>query len=337
MTRSRDVADTQDNLGGAVAPYVAGKNKIINGDFGVWQRGTSVAVVADTFQRLADRFHLYMSGTFSATQSQQTFTPGTAPVAGYEGQYFWRNTITSITGSLTLNRFGQKIEDVRTFAGQTVTVSFWAKAGANASWTPQLVQEFGTGGSGVVFASGTSVNVTTSWQRFSQTISVPSVSGKTIGAGSCLTFVIDMPTTGAQTNDVWGVQLEAGSVATPFTTASGSIGGELALCQRYYERWTLGTSNVALPGFNNSTTNGYHNFIFKVTKRSDPTISISANADWAVRVPGGSNQTLTGFTTIGITTQQSWLSSTVSSGLTSGNGNFLVNLSNSYIEASAEL
>jgi hypothetical protein len=37
MTRSRDVADTQDNLGGAVAPYVAGKNKIINGDFFVNQ------------------------------------------------------------------------------------------------------------------------------------------------------------------------------------------------------------------------------------------------------------------------------------------------------------
>jgi hypothetical protein len=223
----------------AVIPYstyaAAGKNKILNGDFSVWQRGTSAAIPDGTFARLADRFHIYMSGTYSATQSQQTFTPGTAPVSGYEGQYFWRNTISSITGSLSLNRFGQKIEDVRTLAGQTVTVSFWAKAGANASWTPQLVQEFGTGGSTTVFASGSAVSVTTSWQRFSQTISVPSVSGKTIGAGNCLTFIIDMPQTGAQTNDIWGVQVEAGSTVTAFQTATGNPASELAACQRYYQ------------------------------------------------------------------------------------------------------
>jgi hypothetical protein len=216
--------------------FFAGKNKIINGDFGVWQRGTSAAVPANEFARLADRWHIFMGGTYSATQSQQTFAPGTAPVAGYEGQYFWRNTISSITGSLSFHRFGQKIENVQTLAGQTVTISFWAKAAANASWTPQLVQEFGSGGSSAVFTSGSAVSITTSWQRFTQTISVPSIAGKTIGTGSCLTFIIDMPTTGAQTNDVWGVQVEAGSVATAFQTASGSLQGELALCQRYYWR-----------------------------------------------------------------------------------------------------
>jgi hypothetical protein len=267
----RTLGDAIDTSVWNVGYGQAGKNKIINGDFGVWQRGTSAAIPNATFARLADRFHIFMNGTFSATQSQETFTPGTAPVSGYEGQYFWRNTISSIT-SISLNRFGQKIEDVRTFAGQTVTVSFWAKAGANASWTPQLVQEFGSGGSAAVFASGSAVSVTTSWQRFTQTISVPSISGKTIGAGSCLTFIIDMPLSGAQTNDVWGVQVEVGSVATPFQTASGgSIQGELAMCQRYYQRITGNTNNPLAYGAN-STTSVHRSYIyFPVEMRTAPT------------------------------------------------------------------
>lgn len=218
------------------ANFAAGKNKIINGAFDVWQRGTSFALSDGAVTYTTDRFYSFLSGTFSATVSRQAFTAGTAPAAPYEGQYFWRNTISSITGTLGFNRFGQRIEDVRTLANQAVTISFWAKAGANASWTPQLVQDFGSGGSSAVFTSGTAISVTTSWQRFSQTITLPSISGKTIGTGSNLTFIIDQPTTGAQTNDVWGVQVEAGSVATSFQTATGTIQGELAACQRYYEK-----------------------------------------------------------------------------------------------------
>jgi hypothetical protein len=240
------------------ANYAAGKNKIINGAFDIWQRGTSFALSDGAVTYTTDRFYSFLSGTFSATISRQAFTAGTAPAAPYESQYFWRNTISSITGSLNFNRFGQKIEDVRTLAGQTVTVSFWAKAGANASWTPQLVQEFGSGGSSAVFASGSAVSVTTSWQRFTQTISVPSISGKTIGAGSSLTFIIDMPLSGAQTNDVWGVQVEAGSVATAFQTATGTIQGELAAARRYYVRFGaadgLTTSAFNEYAYGNTTT-----------------------------------------------------------------------------------
>jgi hypothetical protein len=56
MTRSRDTADTQDNLGGAVAPYVGAKNFILNGSFDCWQRGTSIAAQQVSFNYTADRW-----------------------------------------------------------------------------------------------------------------------------------------------------------------------------------------------------------------------------------------------------------------------------------------
>ena len=235
--------------------FYAGKNKIINGDFGIWQRGTSLVGAG----YLADRFQSVVTTT-TVTQSQQGFTPGTAPVAGYEGQYFYRNVIVSggTAGSRALVQ--QPIEDVRTFAGQTATVSFWAKA---ASGTPkigvELAQVFGSGGSAAVTAIGaTAVTISTSWTRYTVTASVPSISGKTIGTGSSLNLVLWVDagsdfaarasSIGNQsgTFDIWGVQIEAGSVATPFQTATGTIQGELAACQRYYVRIGDTTSNATL-------------------------------------------------------------------------------------------
>ena len=265
MTRSRDTANTQENIGGAVAPFVAGKNKIINGDFGIWQRGTSITTTASgSYFFGADRWQMYSPASSTSTFSQQTFTPGTAPVAGYEGTYFARFNCTNSFGTY----FQQYIEDVRTFAGQTVTLSFWAKAGSAISLSGNLAQIFGSGGSSPVDNAVSSVSVTTSWQRFSITISVPSIAGKTIGTSSYLKWTL--LTTSFNVNiDIWGVQIEAGSVATPFTTASGSIGGELALCQRYYWRNTQSTSYERFGnGFASATNAVVFQLPLKVTMRT---------------------------------------------------------------------
>ena len=217
--------------------FYAGKNKIINGDFRIWQRGTSFAVGSGTYT--SDRWQSYNDGG-TATTTQQTFTPGTAPVAGYEGTFFLRSDKT-VAGGTFIPCF-QRIEDVRTFAGQTVTVSFYAKAAAaTSSGTVFIFQNFGSGGSGTVGVGSAAISVTTSWARYTATIAVPSISGKTIGTSSYLEIqALRFTDTLTRTIDIWGVQVEAGSVATPFQTATGTLQGELAACQRYYYRATTG-------------------------------------------------------------------------------------------------
>lgn len=212
----------------------AGKNKIINGDFGVWQRGTSFAL-SSTSAYTADRF-MGDAGAMAYTFSRQTFTPATAPVSGYEGTYFYR--AQAVSGSGGYPKILQKIEDVRVLSGQAVTLSFWAKASTAITVSPDLIQEFGSGGSATVYTGVVATAITTSWTRYSINYTVPSISGKTIGTGSSLTVSFNLPNSGTASFDVWGVQLEYGSKATPFQTATGTIQGELAACQRYYVRFT---------------------------------------------------------------------------------------------------
>ena len=253
--------------------FFAGKNKIINGDFGVWQRGTSFTPAVNTYVYCADRFRVVRDGSGTVTVSQQTFTPGTAPVSGYEGTYFFRYNQTVAGTGGTYSTIEQPIEDVRVFAGQTVTISFWAKADTSRSFTPQFIQGFGTGGSSRVDTNGSSITLTTSWARYTQTFTIPSVSGKTIGTGSSLVFVLNLALNTTQTLDFWGFQVEAGSTATDFQTATGSVQGELAACQRYYYRAVADTAYGSVASYAvASSSSGFISMIqAPVTMRVSPT------------------------------------------------------------------
>lgn len=219
------------------ANWAAGKNKIINGAFNVWQRGTSFTDPNGSYT--VDRWRYLFNGTGSRVVSQQSFTAGTAPVSGYESQFFARVNQTSAGTGGTFNVFDNVIEDVRTLAGQAVTLSFWAKAAATTSVTFSLNQNFGSGGSTEVNSIGsTTFSITTSWTRYTISTTMPSISGKTIGTGSSIFVRVLLPNNATFTFDSWGWQLEAGSVATAFQTATGTLQGELAACQRYYFRFT---------------------------------------------------------------------------------------------------
>jgi hypothetical protein len=254
--------------------FAAGKNAVINGDFNIWQRGTTFTnPSAGTFT--CDRYS-WDSVSMTGSITRQAFTPGTAPVAGYEGTYFARLDITSGTqyGELV-----QKIENGRTNAGQTVTASFWAKLNSGASgWQVNVVQNFGTGGSpsSAVLAGQTSFTPTASWQRFTFTVAVPSVAGKTFGTNnnSYLAMTIQKTSTTASQLDTWGWQLEVGNTATAFQTATGTLQGELAACQRYYYRANFDGS-AAYPYFGQG--GGYSSTVarlvmpFPVAMRRQPT------------------------------------------------------------------
>jgi hypothetical protein len=247
-----DVNDTNGTINITAAPYAAGKNKIINGDFRFNQRNWTSSTASGTYGY--DRWkQINSDGT--VTMSAQAFTPGTAPVAGYEASNFMR-IVTS--GQSSVNAFAfplQPIEDVRTLAGQTITISFWAKAG---SGTPKVAIEmdnsYGTGGSpsSAVQTYFGQVTLSTSWARYSVTGTMPTLTGKTLGttANTSATF-LDLWVSGGSTFnsrtgslgiqnntfDFWGVQVEYGSTATAFQTATGTIQGELAACQRYFNAY----------------------------------------------------------------------------------------------------
>ena len=268
--------------------YYAGKNKIINGDMYINQRNFTSNTATGSYG--FDRFkQANVGGSFTVTP--QTFALGTAPVSGYEGKNFCRLVTATQSAAGDYAALEQMVESVRSYAGQTVTFSCWAKA---STGTPKIgfsvVQNFGTGGSpsANVITSGGTATISTSWARYSFTITLPSISGKTIGTNNDDKLQVDLwtsvgttisglgyPAVGLQnvTIDTWGWQLETGSTATDFQTASGSLGGELALCQRYYYRVTPGGDGYSFGGigFATSTTAAQFNFSTKVTMRATPT------------------------------------------------------------------
>jgi hypothetical protein len=283
--------------------YFAGKNKLINGDLRYNQRNfTSVTGIGGYH---FDRF--VTQASTGSTTTAQTFTPGTAPVAGYEAINYVQVTSSGQSATTDYTQIAQKVEDVRTLAGQTWTYSFWAKA---STGTPQLAitleQVFGTGGtpSANVQTPFGNVTLSTSWQRYSLTGFVPSIAGKTLGTNNDHFTQTDTflslgsnysayGTLGVQniTVSFWGFQLEAGTTATAFTTATGNYANEFQACQRYYHRNIANGQYVAFAlGQAKSTTVAVFPYQLPVPMRAYP--SLESGGTFAVDY-GGAGITVT--------------------------------------------
>jgi len=283
--------------GVSVNENIAGKNFVINGGMDIWQRGTTFATGGGY---TADRWYCYASGNAVAE------TQVASGLTGFKyALQVQRNSGQTSTSAIYAT---QSIETLNTLpmAGQIVNLSFWAKCGANYSGTSnqltvQLIAGTGTdqnvisGFTGATALFGNTVNLSTSWQRFTvQTNSFLTASVASTYTQLGINF-IEVPTGTAGGNDwfqITGVQLEIAPQATPFSRAGGSIGGELALCQRYYQRFTTSAANQPIASNGLGLTSGAIGCFgsFPVPMRIAPTSLDSSNVSIYGQVSGSLTQ-----------------------------------------------
>ena len=223
------------------------RNKIINGDMRIAQRGTTFTNISGGGLKVytMDRWWFAQNATAGNTISQ--LSSGLNDIL-YCTRLQRPNANTSTNGFY----FGQAFESIESapFKGQTITVSFYMKKGSDLSSTIILYITSGTGNdeNALNVAGGTwsgnnhfiiytlqTSDITTSWQRFSIYGIVP------INCNQLSVMFVKNNTGTAGANDyidITGVQLEKGNSVTPFEVRP--YGMELQLCQYYYQQFNYG-------------------------------------------------------------------------------------------------
>jgi hypothetical protein len=262
-------------------------NPVINSAFQVWQRGTSFA--GGSVGYTADRWAVGTNGATTTASRQLTSDTTNLPNI----QYCYRIGRNSGSTSTTRIEFCNNFETINSipFAGKTVTLSFYARKGANFAPVNANEMSFGiytgTGTdqnlvqayTGASFAISAAASLTTTWQRFSVTGTL----GATLNELSLYFYYSPTGTAGAADYlEITGVQLEVGSVATQFKTNGATFQGELAACQRYYWKLTGGGDGDAGNGHYYTSTGAYVLTTFPVVMRTTPTVAIENSANWMV-------------------------------------------------------
>ncbi len=305
------VADSSTSTGLRYqSSYAAAKNVLINGNADYWQRGTTSAAIANGTY-LADRWKTVLSGTsLNATYSRDTSVPNGASKYSIKLQQ-----LSSSATSVSEFAFRQPMEggSVYQLIGNQATISFWYRSNQTGSHYVRVGASTLTGGTDTT--QSFTVNAADTWEKKSLTFAAfASVTAMNV-ADNAEAAIVDIGirtfgSGGTETvaaNDyfqVTQIMLEAGSVATAFSRAGGTLQGELSACQRYYETgrkelWSGNTTNAAAYALN---------VRFAVTKRTtSPTVtivssyligfpSITANEIGAqsFRIAGTSNSTASG-------------------------------------------
>jgi len=313
------------NLSSINSGQLAGmRNKIINGAMEISQRGTSFAAVAHSTYTI-DRFQWQHSGAMVVTITQSTDVPNDTFQSSYKVD------VTTADASIAAGEYAliaQYIEgyNVRDLIGQTFTLSFWVKSPKtgthcvsfrNSIYNRSYVLEY-------------TVSVANTWEYKTLTVTGGLITAGTWnwtnGVGLTVIFTLTTGSTFQTTAGAWqtgnfigtsnqvncmdstandffltGVQLEIGSVATPFERRP--IGTELALCQRYYQ------TNASSQGAMNEPNNAFVAPVgLKHPMRTTPNVSLISGTN-VIHRPAYAFYNITSITEA---SSQSYLSLTIS-------------------------
>ena len=253
------------------------KNRLINGALANWQRGTTLTGTgAASAQYLADRWGA------GALTSAYVMSRSTDVPSGQGFPYSLKIQRTAGQTSTAQANVIQVIESNNMYdlAGQTITLSFWAKCGANysaASSALGVIVQTGTvadqslynsqgAWTGASYPVNNPATLTTSWQKFTYTATVSSSA-----LGMCVYFyMVGVGTAGADDSFfITGIQLEEGSTATSFDYRP--YGTELQLCQRYY--FPVRGAGQFADVVGTTTTDMFFGPTFPVEMRATPTMT----------------------------------------------------------------
>jgi hypothetical protein len=345
---------------------LSNRNLIINGAMQVAQRGTSDTGFSSS-SYAADRFRINVSnmGTWNGSNSS------TAPDGFTNSCKFVCATADASPASADFINFkqifeGQDLQHLKygTSSSESLTLSFWVRSNKTGTYTVELDRE-STDFNSISYT----ISSADTWEY--KTVTFSGLTGSSIPNDNTEGLKINWwlaggsnYSSGTQINNTWhtttanrlasgqvnladavsnewyitGVQLEVGTVATPFEHRS--YGDELARCQRYYYRAVLSASDIWGSGYNQNTTVTRNIIHFPVTMRTQPTAVETTGTSGDYRVLHGTTVTACSAvpTFNSATTHNGEVQATVSSGLTAGQGNMLeTNTNNAYLAWSAEL
>ena len=357
------LTQVDQGLLGTYAQYTGFKNRIINGAMVIDQRNAGASVTPADGAYTLDRF------IYNATQSSKVTIQQNAgsvtPPAGFTNYLGVTSSSAYSIGSGDFFTIGQRIEGFNTAdlnwgtaSASTVTLSFWVRSSLTGTFGGAVTNSALTRSYPFTYT----ISSANTWEQKSVTIAGDTTGtwiGATNGIGLRLYIGLGVGSTYAGTAGAWtgtsnilgatgsvsvvgtnnatfyitGVQFEKGSTATSFDYRP--YGTELALCQRYYTRFTS-SGNVYgyfIAGFADGTTNFNVAMALPVTMRTSPTLGYST-----LRIYGPSIGTITALSTN--RSSPSFLSTEITcTGLTTNSSGLLQanNSTSAYLDASAEL